>query len=132
MLKNLMILILKTTSYESDDTEGSSSDSVYPDRFVPPPRKSKYYSKHKKREKKMHRKHTRSFDEEDSDYLPFKSHKQHITKQHKGQDDEMDDLIRRMQSININDSLYATLYYKAYKVDPEIAQIVPRPGFDHY
>ena len=61
-----------STSHESGDTEGSSSDSVYPDRFVPPPRKSKYYSKHKKREKKMHRKHTRSFDEEDSDYPPFK------------------------------------------------------------
>ena len=66
-----------STSHESDNTEGSSSDSVYPDGFVPPPRKSKYYSKHKKQEKKMHRKHTRNLDEEDSDYLPFKSHKQH-------------------------------------------------------
>lgn len=37
-----------------------------------------------------------------------------------------------MQSININDSLYATLYYKAYKIDPKISQIVPRPGFDQY
>ena len=80
----------------------------------------------------MHRKHAKNLDEEDSDYSPFKSHKQHSSNQNKGQDYEMEDLIRRMQSVNINDSLYATLYYKAYKIDPEIAQIVPRPGFDHY
>lgn len=121
-----------STSHGSEDSEDGSSDSEYPDGFVPPPRKPKHNSKHKKQDRKTHKKHSKIEEEEESDSPPFKPHKSHSSSQHKGQEDEMDDLIRRMQSININDSLYATLYYKAYKLDPEISQVVPRPGFDRY
>lgn len=118
-----------SSSNDSEDSEDSSSESDYPRGHLPTSKKSKHVPKHKKQDKKPPKKHARHEEEEESDNPPFKSHK---SSSYKEPQDDMEDLIRRMQSISINDSLYATLYYRAYKLDPEISQIVPKPGFDGF
>ncbi|RPD52068.1 hypothetical protein L227DRAFT_515380, partial [Lentinus tigrinus ALCF2SS1-6] len=113
---------------EDSDTDSSFSDSSSDDSDTDSDSDYKYKS-HKHHSKKKAKKHIkvkgkhRTQDAEEKDessqtrngsLAPLK-------------DGEVEDIIRRLQNMSLNDPAYAALYYRAFKLDKDIVHIIWAP-----
>ena len=117
---------------EPEDSDSETSSSSEDEKYT---NRSKTSTKHKsKTKKKVHFKESlRAEDSSDSD--DDKSVKRSATKMSKQKtgnqavpDDEFEQLIKQLNSMSIKDPEYATVYFKAYRIDPIIRELVPTPN----
>lgn len=112
---------------ESSDSDSSESDSAS--------------AKRKARKKKTHHKKSKlALTDSDSDTEPEKKSRTHKHKHHtvetskskksirQSNQDEVEQLIRQMGDLSIQDAQYALAYYKAIKLDPDVVHCVRPPA----
>ena len=122
---------------DSDDSDSDSDDDEVTARHAKAKkRKSSIKKDRTKVTKRVKIKAPRASYESDSssseDEKPSKSSSGRSTptsdSKSKASDKEFEDLIQQLNSMSLKDPSYATVYYKAYRINPIIKELVPTPS----
>ena len=108
-----------TSDSDSDsDSESDSDEEVYKSRH----KKKKTSSKSTSSKSKPSKKSAKTVKKEKLSRSPIVE-----SKQGSAQMDEVDSLSKMMEHMSISNPEYARAYYRAIKMDPDIAKVVPAP-----
>ncbi|KAK7016213.1 hypothetical protein VNI00_018953 [Paramarasmius palmivorus] len=110
-------------SDSSDSELDSDSDDSDSDTDTKRSKKKKMKSKKKQSDKERERKKKRKHE---SKARKFDSQEK---KKASTDDSDVEDLVKRLSAMDLDDPEYATTYYRAIKLDPEVKSIVAPPAF---
>jgi len=111
---------------DSDSESSEDSDAEYKKRRAKKAKKAKKLKAKKKAEKKKKQKKDDSDDDEEKK-VPVKKIVATAKKAH--EDQEVENLIKQLNGMSLEDPSYNYLYWKAMKIDKDISQVIRQPHF---